>query len=400
MSLFRRLAAARHVERGLQDDGAPCAVTIVVHDLGPVGGMELVLSELVLGLRALDHPVTVIARTCELPAGAGVSFHRVRGPARPFLVAYPWFMLAGSLALLRLRRRRPGIVQATGAIVLGHLDVIAVHYCHQVGPANPSRAAWAYRAHATVVARLKRIAERVCFRANRAATFVCVSDGVAQEMRTHFPELAERVLTIHNGVDTERFAPGRYRAQAQEMRDALAIAPGRLVAAMVGSEWERKGLAPLIEAVALAEGWDVVVAGGGDRARYQRLADALGVGRSVHWLGITHEVEHLYALADAFLLPTSYETFSLVTFEAAASGLPILATAVNGVRELIEDDRNGFVVTRDPQMIAARLARLADPALRERFGGAARAAALRFSWQEMVAAHDRLYSRLLAESRV
>ena len=74
-------------------------MTIVAHDIGPVGGMERVLAELILGLRALGHDVTVIARTSELPAGADVGFHRVRGPGRPFLIAYPWFLLAGSLAL-------------------------------------------------------------------------------------------------------------------------------------------------------------------------------------------------------------------------------------------------------------------------------------------------------------
>jgi UDP-glucose:(heptosyl)LPS alpha-1,3-glucosyltransferase len=375
--------------------GFPCEVTIVVHDLGPVGGMELVLSELVLGLRELGHPVTVIARTCDIAPQPGIAFYRVRGPARPFLLAYPWFMLAGSLAL---RRRRRGIVQATGAIVLGSVDVIAVHYCHQVGPANPSRATALFRAHAQVVARLKRVSERLCFRANRSATFVCVSDGVAEEVRSHFPELAERVTTIHNGVDTERFAPGRYQVQAQALRRSLGIAEGRLVAVMVGSEWERKGLAPLIQALALAPAWDLVVAGSGDRDRYQRLADSLGVTDAVHWLGVTREVEHVYALADAFLLPTSYETFSLVTFEAAASGLAILASPVNGVRELIEDEQNGFLITREPAMIAERLNRLAgDAELRQRLGDAARQSALRFSWQEMVAAHSRLYERLLSE---
>ena len=74
---------------------APGAVTIVAHDIGSVGGMERVLAELILGLRARGHEVTVIARTCALPQDAGVKFHRVRGPSRPALLAYPWFMLAG-----------------------------------------------------------------------------------------------------------------------------------------------------------------------------------------------------------------------------------------------------------------------------------------------------------------
>ena len=75
-------------------------VTIVAHDIGGgAGDGAPALQSWCWGSPRAGHQVTVIARTCELPEGAGVSFHRVRGPGRPFLIAYPWFMLAGSLAL-------------------------------------------------------------------------------------------------------------------------------------------------------------------------------------------------------------------------------------------------------------------------------------------------------------
>jgi glycosyltransferase involved in cell wall biosynthesis len=369
-------------------------VTIVAHDIGSVGGMERVLAELVLGLRDAGHDVTVIARTCVLPSYAGISFHRVRGPARPLLLAHPWFMLAGSLAV---RRHRRGVVQATGAIVLGHVDAIAVHYCHQVGPVSPSRASLLFEAHARAAGWLKRAGERLCYRPSKASEFVCVSQGVAAEMREHFPALADRVLTIYNGVDTGVFAPGVREDDARELRSRLGIAEDRLIAAFVGSEWGRKGLAELMQALALAPGWDLVVAGGGDRQRYRQLADSLGIGQSVHWLGITPDVQLVYQLADAFVLPSSYETFSLVSFEAAASGLPVIATPVSGVRELIEDGRNGFRIDREPQEIAERLRALAeDPALRVDMGRAARESALAFSWEEMVTRHSELYAKLAA----
>jgi UDP-glucose:(heptosyl)LPS alpha-1,3-glucosyltransferase len=376
----------------------PCAVTIVAHHVGSVGGMERQLAELVLGLRALGHEVTVIAHVCELPADAGVVFHRVRGPSRPFLLGYPWFMVAGSLAVRRWRR---GVVQATGAIVLGRVDVIAVHYCHQVGVVTPSRPTRLFRAHVRAMGLVSRVAERLYFRANAAATFVCVSEGVAAEIREHYPELTDRVLTIHNGVDTDTFAPGVHSEQARALRGQLQLGEERLVAAFVGSEWQRKGLGEAIEALASAPDWDLVVAGGGDRQRYRQLADAIGVGDRVHWLGVVRDVHVVYELADAFVLPSSYETFSLVTFEAAASGLAVLATPVSGVRELIDDGRNGFLISREPEMIAERLQRLAaDPALRGRLGQAARQSALAFGWQEMVAKHHQLYSRLSGQRMV
>lgn len=156
--------------------------------------------------------------------------------------------------------------------------------------------------------------------------------------------------------------------------------------------WGHKGLEYVIEALARAPQWDLVVAGSGDRPRYEQLADALGVADRVHWLGVVRDVQVVYALADAFLLPSSYETFSLVAFEAAASGLPVLATPVNGVRELIADGGSGLFIDRDPVAIAARLNELAgDPALRVRLGHAARRTALEFSWEAMVAKHHELY---------
>jgi glycosyltransferase involved in cell wall biosynthesis len=372
----------------------PREVTIVAHDIGPVRGMERQISALVTGLQQLGYKVTVIARSCDLPPDVHVAFHRVRGPSRPFLIAYPWFLIAGSIAVRKWRR---GIVQVTGAIVLNRVDVIAVHYCHRVGSPTPSRAKAIFRLQARLAGVLKRIGERACFRPECATAFVCVSEGIAEEIRTYYPALANRVVTVHNGIDTASFSPGQHHSEALAMRSVLNISNERLLAAFVASEWERKGLASAIRALAIAREWDLVVAGGGDVEHYRALADSLGVGESVHWLGVTREVEVVYEMADAFVLPTSYESFSLVSFEAAASGLPILVTPVNGVRELIEDGRNGFLVSREPRTIAVRLGQLSeDPALRARLGRAARVSAIAFDSERMVRGYHELYARLAA----
>ncbi len=372
----------------------PPTLTIVAHDVGSVGGMERQLAELALGLRERGYRVIVIARTCELPADAGVEFHRVPGPGRPFLLAYPWFMLAGSLAV---RRWRSGVVQATGAIVLNRVDSIAIHCCHQAYRAMPGRPTPLFRLYGQAVGMLKRAGERLCMRLNRSASVVCVSEGVAEEMRSHYPAARERVIAIHNGVDTDAFAPGVRDSQALELRASLGIAPARLIVAFVGGDWEHKGLRRAIEALSDAPDWDLVVAGRGHPDRYRSECESLGVAGRVHWLGVVCDIQVVYALADAFVLPSSYETFSLVTFEAAASGLAILATPVNGVRELIEDERNGFLIDGEAGSIAERLSRLGGaPDLRARFGAEARRAALGFGWQEMVSKHDELYARLAA----
>ncbi|HEV7162125.1 MAG TPA: glycosyltransferase family 4 protein, partial [Solirubrobacteraceae bacterium] len=367
-------------------------VTIVAHDAGSVGGMERQLAELIEGLDSRGYDVTVIARSCEVANKERIRFQRVRGPRRPFLLAYPWFLIAGSLAVWR---HRSGVVQATGAIVLNPVDVIAVHCCHQAYEAKPGRPTRLFRAYGRAVGVLKRVNERWCVRLNPTATFVCVSDGVAEEMREYFPAAAERVTTIHNGVDTLAFAPGSRCAEALALRARLGLADERLVAAFVGGDWEHKGLSHVIEALAQAPEWDLVVAGRGHPELYRDLARSSGVEGRVHWLGVRSDIEPVYELADGFVLPSSYETFSLVTFEAAASGLPILATPVNGVRELIEDGVSGFLIDAGAEAIAERLRELGnDPQLRARLGAAARSSALAFPWERMIAEHSALYGRL------
>lgn len=372
----------------------PYEVTIVAHHVGPVGGMERIISELALGLRRRGHPVSVIAYACDLPEEAGVTFHRVRGPSRPFVLSYPWFMIAGTIAVRRWRR---GIVQATGAIVLNRVDFIEIQYCQQVGPATPSRSSLPFRLNVKVAGLLGRIAERVCFRVNRPWRLVCASEGVADEIREHFPKLAARAVAVQNGVDLDVFTPEPEASPASASRGELGIGPDRLVAIFVGSEWDRKGLAPVIQALALAPAWDLLVVGKGDTERYRLLAERAGVGRAVHWFGVSREVAPLYRLADAFVFPSSYEAFPLVTLEATASGLPILATPVNGVRELLEEGGNGYLIGREPSVIADRLNRLAaDPQLRARLGAGARRSALEYSWEKMVDRHDALYRALPA----
>ena len=367
-------------------------MTIVAHDIGPVGGMERVLSELIIGLRKRGDRVTVIARTCELPEGSGVRFHRVRGPGRPFLLAYPWFLIVASLVVARRAR---GLLQVTGGLVLNRADVVSVHYCHQVGPANPSRASALYRANIRLVRVAKRISERAAFHRNREAVFACVSEGVAEEVREHYPSLAPRVIAIHNGVDLERFEPGSWSERAREERVRLGIGEQQLVALFVGGEWERKGLRPVIEALAQAPEWMLAVAGPGDRGHFEQLARSLGVHERIRWLGVQREVAPLYAMADAFVLPTSYETFSLATFEAAASALPLLATPVNGISELLEPGVNGFFVDRRAETVAGALKGLSgDRARMLEMGRAARRASLRFSWENTVERHHELYRRL------
>jgi UDP-glucose:(heptosyl)LPS alpha-1,3-glucosyltransferase len=93
---------------------ASLEVTLVAHEVGPMGGMEHQLAELIAGLVGNGHRVTAVARRCALPLDVGIKWIRVPGPARPFLLAYLWFFVVGSWWVWR---HRVGLVHTTGAIV-------------------------------------------------------------------------------------------------------------------------------------------------------------------------------------------------------------------------------------------------------------------------------------------
>jgi UDP-glucose:(heptosyl)LPS alpha-1,3-glucosyltransferase len=198
--------------------------------------------------------------------------------------------------------------------------------------------------------------------------------------------MRERIRVIPNGVDTSTFSPPDGRDPNCNRRPLEAI--------FVGSEWERKGLRVAIEALQDLPQVRLTVVGNGDTDSYRNLSDELGVSNRVMFAGSTPEVAQLYRTADAFVLPTAYETFSLVAYEAAASGLPLLITKVNGVEDLLRDGVNGWFIDRDPATVRARLRELhSDPGLRAAMGTQARRDSLRFSWSEMVEGYRRLYRK-------
>jgi glycosyltransferase involved in cell wall biosynthesis len=238
---------------------------------------------------------------------------------------------------------------------------------------------------------LSRGGESWCYRPGRTGVLCAVSGGLARELRTQFPHMASRVRTVANGVDTAEFGPDP--VARQRVRAALGIGPAVPLAVFAGGDWERKGVRHAVRALAQAQAWHLAVAGEGDAEPLLAEARAEGTDARLHLLGPRRDMPAVYAASDAFVLPTAYETFSLVTYEAAASGLPLLVTRVSGVEDLLEDGHSGWFVTPDAGEIAGRLRALsADAEMAAAMGRAARAAAVRFSWEAMVAGYLEVYA--------
>jgi UDP-glucose:(heptosyl)LPS alpha-1,3-glucosyltransferase len=369
-------------------------VTLVAYHVGPVGGMERAIYELARGLLAQGFRVQVIARACDLEPAPGLRWIRVPGPARPAALAEPLFFLLASLLVLR---HRAGLLHALGAIVANRVDVATVQFCHHafrdrfVEPRR-SRDSLLYRLNERVVERFARLAERWAYDERRTRHLVPVSRGVAGELAHYFAGAERRCTVVPNGVDFGVF--GGDPSARRRVREELEL-DDALVAAFVGGDWARKGLAFAIQALAGAPEWTLLVVGTGDRKGYAARARELGVADRVRFLGHRADPAAFYAAADAFVLPTAYEAHPLVVLEAAASGCPILATPVNGVEEVLRDGVNGWRIERDAGTIAARLNRLAEhPDERRALGRAAADSVRPFDWPSVVQRYVGVYEHL------
>ena len=188
------------------------------------------------------------------------------------------------------------------------------------------------------------------------------------------------------------------------LRASAAIPDGGLVALFVGGRWSQKGLEVTIRALAdararLSTPLSLWVAGSGDATRYQRLADGLGVGGAIRFFGYVADTERLYQGADMFVLPSAYETFCMVAYEAASTGLPVVATPVNGVEDLLADGAAGLLVDPTVESVSAALVQLAsDAPARRRMGSAARQRTRDLTWTATANRTVTLFERLLLDN--
>ncbi|MEP6767452.1 MAG: glycosyltransferase family 4 protein [Acidobacteriota bacterium] len=200
---------------------------------------------------------------------------------------------------------------------------------------------------------------------------------------------------VHSPViDTERFCPA---ISHEETRCRIGVnAPGILVGT-VGKMADGRGHRASVAAAAAIESVTLVHVGHGELLPVlKELAASLGSGGRNVWMGYQEEIlPDLYRSWDAFLFPASgSEQGQRAILEAMASGLPVVAVEVPGVRDLMTDGREGFVVPESG--IATALARLtADPALRREMGARARERSLAFTPGRYAAKGANFYEGLL-----
>jgi UDP-glucose:(heptosyl)LPS alpha-1,3-glucosyltransferase len=236
-------------------------------------------------------------------------------------------------------------------------------------------------------------------------TFVALSHKVAGEYReAGFP--AERIRVIHNGVDLRRYSPQLCEPFREATRRRLGVGPETVLALMVAHNLTLKGIRTLLESLRrLAPRklpLHVLIVGGRRLGSWRRRVGAWGLESQVTLVEPQQKILPYYAAADLLVHPSFYDSCSLVLLEAAACGLPAIATRQNGAAELFEHGAEAMILddAADAEGLAESLCRLvADADLRRRMGRAARQAMLPHSQQRNFDEIFGLYARRTAYRR-
>jgi len=368
----------------------------VVQELSSAGGVETVASELARIFNRNGLPNVVLASAVSREFERTASIERVmpwlsriptRGPFRYIgrAIVVPLFTLAVTRAL----SRHPGaVVISHGDSLKG--DVLVVHAVNAQSLAE-KRSAGQWRWRLNPLHLWVSLRERWMIGGLRYRIFVAVSSRVTQELQQFYDVPSSRIRVISNGIDLDRFAPDPEGGRA--IRATFGIPADAKLLLFVGHEFRRKGLAHVIAALEqLDEDFWLLVAGSDDPAPYRKLSRK--VRDRLIFAGHRSDLPAIYSAADALVLPTAYETFSLVCMEAMACALPVFATSVGGIEEYLICGVNGFRIEADADDIAARLAdAFADPALMTRMRDGARETARSYSWERV----GRQYIELLKQ---
>ncbi len=243
---------------------------------------------------------------------------------------------------------------------------------------------WRRRWHKAAFATVARIGY------GAADLIVATSQGVASDLTSAFAINPDRIRVLANPVDV-----ARVRAASAEPIDAPILPPGTgplIVAA--GRLADAKNYPLMIEAfAALAQKMPVrlCILGQGElEGSLRQLIAARGLGDSVSLAGFQANPWKYIARADVFLLTSRYEGFGNVLIEAMACGVPVVATASAGTRDIVQHGVDGMLVeAHSPQSVAASvLGILESPGRRATMSGAAQRSADRFAIEQVIARYE------------
>src|SRR2546426_1080020 len=368
-------------------------VLFVINDLGLGGAQRVVLHQatfldparfvpevasfefdpsgaLIPAFERAGIPVHLLRQPRELPIAGWARLDRLLRDRRPHLVHTH---LAAAGVLGRLAARRRGVPRI----------VTTLHNLSDWEEKRVSLLRWFDR-------RTLSLAHAV----------VTVSDAVRAAVERVSPQLADRTVTVRNGVPIEELVGAR--AERDQARAALGFGGEEFVVGTVARFDPRKGLDTLVDALALAAPRNprlrgVLVGDGPERARLEERARARGVEDLIRVVRNPTRVRTYLSAMDLFAAPSRTEGLGMAIIEALAAGIPVLGSRVGGIPEVVQDGVCGRLLPADrPDLWGEALSHFAShPEELERWARAAPQRARQFSLEASGAELESLYDRLL-----
>ncbi len=232
----------------------------------------------------------------------------------------------------------------------------------------------------------------------RVDRIIAVSEAVRRRLVSQGLD-GRRIDVVHSGIEMERFAAGAGRRFRQSLAGVGAGRGDALLIGAVGHLAAEKGFDLFIEAAALAapelaHARFVLVGRGDQEAALKSLAKRRGVGDKILFAGFHDDMPSVFAGLDVVVLPSTYgEGSPAVPKEAMAAGVPLVATALDGVEEIAEDGRHALLVPprNAPAMARAMVILATDAPLRARLIEAARVRVREFAMDRMVEKTEAVY---------
>jgi sugar transferase (PEP-CTERM/EpsH1 system associated) len=239
---------------------------------------------------------------------------------------------------------------------------------------------------------------------------IAVSEEVRQAEIREASVKPAKVQLIYNAIDPYNYATGDHLSLAsnrERLLQELDIPEQAFLVGTVGRLHPQKGFSQLLEAFAAVQSKipraRLVIVGEGElRVKLMKRANDLGISAYATFAGHREDIPALLSALDVFVLPSLWEGLPMALLEAMASGLPVVASAVGGIPEVVVEGETGLLVPAgDVKGLVEALCVLSDENLRRRMGqaGQARVCDL-FSIQHLVSRIENLYTELLKEKNL
>ncbi len=321
-----------------------------------------------------------------------VYYHEVEIPSYP-LFDHPPYSLALTVAMHNTATKH-------------HLDLIHAHYAvphatsawmarEMVGREGFSVVTTLHGTDITLVGQDPSYQSITQFSIQKSDGITAVSEYLRQETVEHFDVPASRIEVIPNFVDLNF-----YKRDAHPCHRARLSQEGERIVMHISNFRPVKRVDDAVRVFArIARALParlVLIGDGPERGRVQQTAEEEGVAERVTFLGKQESVAEILSCADLFLLPSASESFGLVALEAMSCGVPVVATRVGGVPEVVPEGEAGYLAdVGDVDLMAARgIEILSDRETWRAMSAAARASAERYSAERVVPMYERYYAKI------